>query len=364
MLPHSERDLAKPGTGPGQQRTGTRRTMAIQSLALPAADTAALVAATAISGVSRGGQGSLLGALYIAAVLALLAAGRLHRLRICLRVSDQAGRILVATAGPALALLAWQPAGAVLGLALWSGGLVIACRGLLHAALRGAHRRGRLTEPAVIIGTGTFGAYLAELMLQHPELGLRPAGLLDDGPPRLDLSVPSLGHPADLADVVRRLGIRRVIVCFSSAVRDEDVVTLIRATRPLPADVCVVPRLYELGMAVPRGCLDEIWGIPLIPLRGPGGSRPALALKRVLDGVISAVLLIMAAPLILALMVAVRLRTGQPALFRQARVTGPGQVAQIVKVRTLAAHDDHDTRWAVTEHGQPARPMAARHPPG
>ena len=47
----------------------------------------------------------------------------------------------------------------VLGLALWSGGLVIACRGLLCAALRAAHRRGLLTEPAVIIGTGTFGAY-------------------------------------------------------------------------------------------------------------------------------------------------------------------------------------------------------------
>ena len=366
MLPHSERDLAKPGTSPGQHapalagpgtgQTGTggprpgrpRRTIAIRSLALPAADTAALVAATAASGVSRGGQGSLLGALYIVGVLAILAAGRLHRLRICLRVSDQAGRILVATTGPALALLAWRPAPVVLGLMLWSGGLVIAGRGLLHAALRAAHRRGRLAEPAVIIGTGTFGAYLAELMQQHPELGLRPAGLLDYGPPRLDLSVPSLGRPADLADVVRRLGIRRVIVCFSSSVRDEDVVTLIRAARPLPADVCVVPRLYELGMAVPRGCLDEIWGIPLIPLRGAGGSRPALALKRVLDGVISAVLLTMAAPLILALILAVRLRTGQPALFRQARVTGPGQVAPIVKVRTLAAHDDHDTRWAVT----------------
>ncbi len=135
------------------------------------------------------------------------------------------------------------------------------------AALRAAHRRGRLTEPAVVVGAGTFGAYIAELMREHPELGLRPMGLLDDGPPRRDLPVPSLGSPADLADVVRRLGIRRVIVCFSSACRDEDLVTVMRASRPLRADVCVVPRLYELGMAVPRGCLDEIWGIPLIPLR-------------------------------------------------------------------------------------------------
>ena len=58
MLSHSERDLAKLGTGPGQPRAGTgrasrrtRRAMAIRSLALPAADTAALVAATVVSGV-------------------------------------------------------------------------------------------------------------------------------------------------------------------------------------------------------------------------------------------------------------------------------------------------------------------------
>jgi exopolysaccharide biosynthesis polyprenyl glycosylphosphotransferase len=363
MLSHSEHDLAKLRTSPGRQRDGaslagfgdrqanrqTGRTRAIQSLALPAVDTAALVAATAVSGISRGTRGSMLGALYIALVLIFLAAGRQHWLRICLRVSDQAGRILIATTAPALAWLAWRPAADVLGLILWSGGLVIVGRGLVYAALRAAHRRGWLTESAVIIGAGTFGGYLAELMQQHSELGLRPAGLLDDGPPRLDLSVPSLGRPADLADVVRRLGIRRVIVCFSSAIRDEDIVTLIRATRPLPADVYVVPRLYELGMAVPRGCLDEIWGVPLIPLRSAGGSRPALVLKRVLDGVISAVLLVMAAPLMLALMVAVRLRTGRPVLFRQVRVTGRGQVMPIVKVRTLAAHDDHDTRWAVTE---------------
>ena len=136
MLSHSERNLAKLGTGGPQASRRTRRTMAIRSLALPAADAAALVAGTAVSGVSRGRAGSLLGALYIAGVLALLAAGRLHRLRICLRVSDQAGRILVATTGPALVLLAWRPAPVVLGLVAWSGGLVIAYEAY-HEALGG-----------------------------------------------------------------------------------------------------------------------------------------------------------------------------------------------------------------------------------
>ena len=319
-------------------------------LALPVVDTAGLVAAAVISGMDREVKGNLPCALYVAAVLVILAAGRQHRLRICLRVSDQAGRILISTAVPALALLEWLPASRVLWLALWSGALVFIFRSILCAVLRAAHRRGLLTEPAVVVGAGTFGAYVAELMREHPEFGLRPMGLLDDGPPRRDLSVPSLGSPAELIDVVQRLGIRRVIVCFSSACRDEDIVTVMRANRPLRADVYVVPRLYELGMAVPRGCLDEIWGIPLIPLRSFGHSPAALMLKRVFDVVVSAVLFAMAAPLMLALALAVRLRSGQTALFRQARVTGQGRIVPIMKLRTLAAHRDHDIRWTAAEH--------------
>ena len=190
-------------TSPGRTRSarsGRRAGAAVRLLALPVVDTAGLVAAAVISGMDREVKGNLPCALYVAAVLVILAAGRQHRLRICLRVSDQAGRILISTAVPALALLEWLPASRVLWLALWSGALVFIFRSILCAVLRAAHRRGLLTEPAVVVGAGTFGAYVAELMREHPEFGLRPMGLLDDGPPRRDLSVPSLGSPADLIE--------------------------------------------------------------------------------------------------------------------------------------------------------------------
>src|SRR5262249_30070792 len=145
-----------------------------------------------------------------------------------------------------------------------------------------------------------------------------------------------------------RLGVRRVIVCYSEC-RDEDMIAVVRASRPLPADICVVPRLYELGAAVPRACLDEIWGIPLIPLRRYVAPRAGLWVKRACDQAAGLVLLCLAAPLLLSLIALVRLRTGQAALFRQARVTRNGRVVQITKLRTLHDQGDPDTRWAVTE---------------
>jgi lipopolysaccharide/colanic/teichoic acid biosynthesis glycosyltransferase len=364
MISDYERAPAKVRAGPGQRgrlsRSGStvaaraesgpdgRRAGTTHRWALPVADTAGLAAASVASGLSGGAQGILLRAGYVAVVLIILAATGQHRLPICLRVSDQIGRVLIATIVPALALLACLPGHRALSLAVWSGGLALFCRGLL-------------TEPTVVVGAGTFGAYVAGLTREHPELGLHLVGLLDGGPPRRDLPVPFLGGPADLADVVGRLGISRVIVCFSSACRDEDFVSVMRASRPLRADVCVVPRLYELGMALPRSCLDEIWGIPLIPLRRSGRSPAALALKRIFDVVACAVMLALAAPLMLVLVIAVRLRTGQAALFRQVRVTGDGRTAQITKLRTLTAHDDHDTRWMPTEQSPIGRWLRATH---
>ncbi|MBO0787742.1 MAG: exopolysaccharide biosynthesis polyprenyl glycosylphosphotransferase, partial [Actinobacteria bacterium] len=247
-------------------------------------------------------------------------------------------------------------------LALWSGGLIFGLRLAVCGGLRAARRHGRLAEPALVIGSGTFGASVGELLRTHPELGLRPLGFLDDGPPRRDLPLPTLGSPAELAQVVARYGVRRVIVCWSIC-RDEDLVTVLRASRPLGADVCVVPRLYELGAAVPRSCLDEIWGIPLIPLRRPGQGPAGLFLKRALDVAAAAVLLVLTAPVLAGPALAIRLRSGTSPLFRQARVTAAGRVATVLKLRTLRPQADPDRSWTAPEHecGPLSRWLRATH---
>jgi exopolysaccharide biosynthesis polyprenyl glycosylphosphotransferase len=321
----------------------------------------------------------VLAAVYGASMLALLAAGRLHRLRVCLRTSDQAGQLLATAAAALLVLLAWRAAvpaalagttvldettgpygaAALAGLALTATVCVVAARLAACTALRAAHRRGRLTEAAVVVGSGTFGGYLAGLLRDHPEFGLNVVGFVDDGPPRRDLPVPALGTMPELASVIAGFGIGRVVVCFSTDCRDDDLVGVLRACKPMRADICVAPRLYELGMAVPRGCLDEIWGIPLIPLRQP--PRAGLIAKRAMDLAAALVIGVIAAPLTLALAVTVRVRSGPPALFRQPRVTRDGTVATILKLRTLpvqanpngrgpgAASQDRNTRWAADD---------------
>ena len=238
---------------------------------LPLADLLTL-AAVAGGGLLVSGLPGWLLAGYAAAVFAALHGQGLHRLRICLRVADQAGRITVAAALPGLLVLPWAADPVqLLRLIAVTAVALIAVRAAGAAALRAAHRRGRLTERAVLAGTGPACEQLAQLLREHPELGLR-------GRP----AAPSV---ADLAGLAGRHRASRVIVCAAWTATQPAAAAALRACRQLGADVCVLPRLAELGAAVPGGCLDEVWGVPLIPLRRAGGQpgRLGRARQRIID---------------------------------------------------------------------------------
>jgi len=351
--------LADPLTGITQTRPAVRATArtirpAGSAAALAAADVTALAVAAATAG-----QVSLAAAGYGLGVLVVLAAAGMLRLRICLRLSDQAGRVLASAAVPAVLLLPWLSAGHAWRLAAWSAGCLLAGRALAYSCVRMARQRGLLTEPALLVGAGETAVAVARLVREHPELGLQVFGAV--APPLSParpvvpeqsvspaqqagaLPLPVLGTAADLPRLVQELGIRRVIVC--SAGEDRGLVPALRAARLRGADIVLVPGLHELGMAVPRACLDEICGIPVIPLRRPPAA--GLAVKRATDTIAAAVLLCLLGPVILGLAAVIRVKSGGPAIFRQLRVTGAGRAEEVLKLRTLPPHSNSDTCWSV-----------------
>jgi lipopolysaccharide/colanic/teichoic acid biosynthesis glycosyltransferase len=323
-------DLGRPELGRSEAPGGGALLAAV---GLPLADLLTL-AAVAGGGLLLSGLPGWLLAGYAAAVFAALYVLGLHRLRICLRVADQAGRITVAAALPGLLVLPWAADPVqLLRLIVVTAAALIAVRTAGAAALRAAHRRGRLTERAVLAGTGPASQQLAQLLRDHPELGLRAT---------------SCASVADLAGLAGRYRASRVIVAGLDGDQPGAAAAL-RACRQAGADVCVLPRVSELGMAVPAGCLDEVWGVPLIPLRRAGRLSPGRVAKRAVDIGAALAALAITGPVLAAAMLAVRLRLPRPVLFRQARVVGGGRLAEVVKLRTLGQHGDPDTAWRVPD---------------
>jgi exopolysaccharide biosynthesis polyprenyl glycosylphosphotransferase len=285
---------------------------------------------------------------FILAVLFTLNASGAHRLRLCLRISDEIPRLAAFVALPALLFLPWaHPAIRVVFLCLAAICLLLIMRTGLYAVLRACNRRGLLTEPALIVGTGQTGVEVGKVLAEHPDLGLRPVGLIGSRPQNPASSLPVLGGLSEIGPVVERWGVRSVIVCFTDRM-DADLVTVLRASAPLPADVYVVPRMYELAAAIPAGSRDDVWGIPIIPLRPTGPRWPSMVAKRLFDLIVGTMLLIVSAPLMLALLIVVRLGCGRPVFFRQVRVTRGGGLMKITKFRTITAANP-DAQWTVSE---------------
>ncbi len=325
-------EIAVAGTGAGSALA--------RSVAVPACDLLALVIAGLFTGT-----GWLLRVGYGAAVLLALAIAGSDRWRICLRLSDEIPRVAIAALLPVLLFIPWvTPAVSVLRLGVASVILLVAGRAAMYAGLRAAHKAGRLTETALIAGTSELGRELGQMLLDHPDLGLRPVGFVGAAFPDLESPLPFLGDLSGTRDLVRRYRIRRLIVCCPED-KEGELVETVRNQVPASVSVYVVPRMHELAQAVPACYLDEVWGIPLAPLRHSGMRWPGKLAKRSFDLVLGTALLAVSGPVLMALIVTELVSVGTPVLFRQDRVTYAGHIRKIMKFRTMRTSPDSDSEW-------------------
>lgn len=284
-------------------------------------------------------------AAYSVAALAALMGLRTHRRRICMRLSDEVPRLAGAASLPLLLLVPWQHALArLVTVGVVTTALVLLMRAMLYAWLKAAYRANRLTEPVLIVGSGTLACQIGELLLGHPDLGLRPVGLVGEPAPASEPPLPVLGGFSRICDLVREHGVSTIIVSLS-ADADDGLVSALRAQCLCRVDVYAVPPVPALANAVPASCIDEIWGIPLLPLRRSRLETSGAVVKRVFDLIIGIALVAAAAPLLLILAAVNFLDRGRPVIFRQERVTRSGRIMTIMKLRTMNCPHP-DSQWS------------------
>jgi exopolysaccharide biosynthesis polyprenyl glycosylphosphotransferase len=128
------------------------------------------------------------------------------------------------------------------------------------------------------------------------------------------------------------------VVLVAPSTDDAVVTTSLSRQRHNAPFFSAVPALTELFLD-PRS-ITEVGGIPLIPLGRATRLRHRFPGKRAFDIVVSSVLLLLAAPLLAAVAIAVKRGDGGPVFFRQARVGRNGEPFAIVKFRTMVIGAD------------------------
>ena len=198
-----------------------------------------------------------------------------------------------------------------------------------------ARRRSVYVQNAVIVGAGDVGQLVARKLLRHPEYGVNLVGFVDTPPRRWrrDISPgPLLGPPDDLAAIVRRFAVQRVIVAFSQR-NDNDVLAQVRPLAGLNVHVDVVPRMFEI--IGPDQGLPDVEGIPLVSISPRRPSAASLGVKRAIDIAGACVGLVLTAPVFLWAAWKIPRETPGPVFYRQTRLGANMQEFTMLKFRTM-----------------------------
>jgi len=207
--------------------------------------------------------------------------------------------------------------------------------GMRVAARAVGRRRRSHVQRTVILGAGEVGQWVAQKLIRNPHLGLDLVGFV--GGQQLDRKaaledLPVLGCLEELRDVMHRHAVERVIVAFSGD-SDAQMLEAIRGLGDYPVQVDIVPRLFET--VGPNAEMHLLEGLPLIGLPRATRSTPALALKRTVDVVLSAIALLVLIPLMAIIAIGVKLDSRGPVLYLGERVGRNGRRFRLCKFRTM-----------------------------
>jgi exopolysaccharide biosynthesis polyprenyl glycosylphosphotransferase len=197
--------------------------------------------------------------------------------------------------------------------------------------LRGTRAPGNRRN-VLIVGAGGLGRRLASYCEKHPEQGRSVCGFVDDWKP---LGNGVIGRISGLAELAR-IGFVDEVILAGPHDR-EQTLRVFRAAQQLRLDVKIAPDLFGCE---PTREAERIGDIPLICLHEERLPVAGLLLKRALDVVGAGAMLILMAPMLALLAIAVRLDSSGPVLYAAPRAGRKGRPFRCYKFRTMVRDAD------------------------
>jgi putative colanic acid biosynthesis UDP-glucose lipid carrier transferase len=221
---------------------------------------------------------------------------------------------------------------------LWSGTVGVR-RLLLYVGINHMQER-----QAVIIGANSLGFLLQQRIVEQPLLRIKLLGFFEDRESS-EIAGQSdflLGRIDDVPEFVRICGVNVVYITLPVSPHP-GILQLLDGLRDTLASVYFVPDLHALNII--QGRVDVVHGMPMFAVyESPFFGVRSLA-KRVSDILLSALLLIIAAPVLAAVAIAVKRSSKGPILFRQRRYGLDGREIMVYKFRSMTVTEDGATSY-------------------
>ncbi|TAK21025.1 MAG: undecaprenyl-phosphate glucose phosphotransferase [Chloroflexota bacterium] len=300
-----------------------------------------------------------MGIIQMVAIPAVFAAHRLYRLRRHVAPLDQLYGVFSAYSITTVLVmvvsaLIWRDFGPsrLLVAILWALGIafVFAGRLVTFALLSVVRARGISEERLLVVGAGDAARLVIERIRHRPRLGYRPVGCLIASEFERDAApAPVLGSIADLAEVIPAHRVDEVIVAMPS-LSHEQLVEIVSYCQGERVNIRVYPDLFQM-LSAGVETLD-LSGLPLLTIRDSALRGWNVIVKRAMDIVGSAAILIVLSLPMLVIALLVRLSSaGGSVFYIQERVGLDGRPFHCLKFRSMRA--DAETAsgpvWASTD---------------
>lgn len=243
--------------------------------------------------------------------------------------------------------------------ALW---LALTSRAAVREYAQRLQRRGEATARALIVGCGDLARLVADRIRSQELHGYELVGLVAvSGEPAVE-GCPVLGSVSDLAALVEEYAVDEVLVA-QPGLDPGTLMTAVQACEAHNVEFHIVAG--PLQVLTEQAELSGLADLPIIELPPARFSPWQRAVKRGMDIVLSSVLLLLLAPLLIVLAVAVWRDTGGSPIFRQTRIGYRRKPFTMYKFRTMrptvdpyadAPRDDRDAR--VTPLGRTLRRLS------
>jgi len=194
-------------------------------------------------------------------------------------------------------------------------------------------RRGIGVSRVLIVGAGPTGEALAQWLRTNPQLGYSVCGFLDER--RAD-ERRIIGSPHELRELVLTQFVDEVFVTLPL---DREIVkAMVLEARALRLGLKILPDLYDgLGWRAP---LQILGGFPIMDLHWRPIPVVGLAVKRMVDILVSASLLVITAPLVALFAILMRIDSPGPLFYSADRVGLKGRKFRCYKLRTMVQGAD------------------------
>jgi len=204
---------------------------------------------------------------------------------------------------------------------------------------------------AVVVGISEIGLRLARQFRDKRYLGTRVVGFFDDrGRQRLgDLSAGHnlLGRLGDLAAFLKENRIDMIYITLPMASQPR-ILALLDDLRDTTASIYFAPDIFVTDLI--QGRIDDVGGMPVVAVCDSPFSGANGLIKRGSDILLSLLILLLVAPLMLAIAIGVKMSSPGPILFRQRRYGVDGQDIVVYKFRSMTVCEDGDSIAQATKN--------------